>query len=398
MELMHSVSSRIASAIYSNEPRFPPGTKIPKDEVFHAVRRGDVDGLSYLLDQCQVDLTAIDDDGETALHLAISIGRDGIAKLLLEKCGDAPLILNALDREGYTPLMRASAMAKVDLMQALVKKGGETNISAKVLWESFGMPMLHPDIAAPQILIEAEGELSKAFVIALIRCNILAAELYFYAGASTSFALEQLVNRHDVGPLQLLLVHQWASKSEVVTALGNALQSANTRAAKVLIPAAAVDVLDLWVTCARHGELEKVKTLLSAVKGFQCRAVRALLEMKNLAEAEKVAALRVLIRGGAMLTATGVIERAVFRGDSDADVRSLINAGASTIDLLMKLGRHGDRGTAQRLIGYGANPFAAMDKLIQDGEQDAANVLAVAAAWQLWGRNQPREHPHSSPS
>jgi len=197
-----------------------------QDEIFDAATSGQVARLADLIDANQFDLTTLDDSTrETLLHRALASDQDDVVMMLLDRAGDDPLVIDAKDKDGYTPLMRATARHNLPMMQALVKHGaradgsvdaleishgrdaslemtrGQTQImpdrvrfymqalihSAKVSYDDQlaarpqGTDDAQAHAATAQMLVEAEGDIYKAFELAVERRFSYAAKFYFDA-------------------------------------------------------------------------------------------------------------------------------------------------------------------------------------------------------------------------
>jgi len=195
-------------------------------EIFEAATTGRVDLLASLIDESFFDLTTLDGSTrETLLHRALSSDQDDVVLMLLDRAGDDPLILNAKDKDGYTPLMRAAAQNNVPMMQALVRHGARSDDSVEIpelnqdsdawLEMSSEKPQIVPGTrdflsvmvfaarrgygeqlsgrlkktvdanvlaTTAQMLVDAQGDLHRAFELAVERKSAYAAKFYFDAG------------------------------------------------------------------------------------------------------------------------------------------------------------------------------------------------------------------------
>lgn len=197
MGLVQSLVTRESSAMLSIGVLTPPDFSL--NELFDAVQSGDTDTLPYMLDGGQVDLTCIDEvSGDTLLHRAISLGHGAITQLLMDKADNDPNVLNALDRQGYTPLMLAAAARNVTLMKALIDAGAGTDGSMN-LGDLKGEFNFFTAVTGAKLcaltalfLIEARGDISKAFELAVKYEVPYAEKLYLDAGADAMSAAQHV--------------------------------------------------------------------------------------------------------------------------------------------------------------------------------------------------------------
>jgi len=88
--------------------------------IYEAAKLGDLDRISVLLEQ-GTDLNAKDEDGQTALHVAVSNKRKDVAELLIDKGAD----VNAKSNKGYPPLYSAIWNNDANIVEILVAKGAD---------------------------------------------------------------------------------------------------------------------------------------------------------------------------------------------------------------------------------------------------------------------------------
>lgn len=163
-------------------------------DIFQALTTLDADSFSDLLDESQFDLTTHDESsGQTILHLSIQLCRHDITEILLQRAQHDPAVLNTPDHHGYTPLVFAAEKGRVELMQAILGAGGHTGDSFTLADLKVGSPRSIKDgwVCMALMLIEAQGDVSTAFELAVQHRHTEAAKAYFYAGACILSALQR---------------------------------------------------------------------------------------------------------------------------------------------------------------------------------------------------------------
>ncbi|GAB3078563.1 hypothetical protein GCM10027287_13100 [Bordetella muralis] len=329
------------------------------NEVFNAVQAHDPQALAEALDDSSFDLASFEQEkGHTILHLAISLGYDDIAMMVLQRAGNNAKVINAKDRQGYTPLMAAAAMRNVGLMKTLVDSGALVN-DGITRSQDGGHIQAESAAATAQLLIDVDGNIPDAFGRAVFHQNRAAAKLYFDADALS-------IVQSNADHLGQLIHHGYIQTDDVHTCLDRAMQCGNQAACNALT---------------------RPDVVLSV-----------LVAMSNCPETEKIATLTNFMSAGADTTSWvgNAVTRCVLNADKSRDpeervwvdaamnwrdleiLRLVIAVGAPTIPELVRLGEHGDLVMAQRLISFGADAIGAMETLRATNEQ-AANVVAYAA-------------------
>lgn len=91
------------------------------------------DGKMYIYRQLclhpAIDIDIRNDQGESALHVAIWSGNTVVADEIMEEIDGDIDYLDAIDDHGYTPLMLAVRRGRVDLVDALLEAGASADIS-----------------------------------------------------------------------------------------------------------------------------------------------------------------------------------------------------------------------------------------------------------------------------
>ena len=109
------------TADYPSVPTTPP---VSRPGVHDAVKRAvNAPDQAYfdIEDQLEgnADINAVDSSGQTALHVAASLGMESIVEMLLEKGAK----INAMDKSGHTPLHLAAKHGKKDAVHSLLIRG-----------------------------------------------------------------------------------------------------------------------------------------------------------------------------------------------------------------------------------------------------------------------------------
>lgn len=98
------------------------GTMLAQSDkrLFDAVRSGDLLRIRAVLSQ-GVAANATNQSGETALMVAVGLGRADIVRLLL----DHHALVDAKDKNGTTTLIFASMSGHISVIKELLKKGAD---------------------------------------------------------------------------------------------------------------------------------------------------------------------------------------------------------------------------------------------------------------------------------
>jgi ankyrin repeat protein len=89
---------------------------------------GDLDGVKRLLNLGE-DVDGIDEEGNTALHMAAECGTEDVVRFLVERGADA----NAVNDEGDSPLHKATISNFVNIIGLLVTGHADVNIQVSTL-------------------------------------------------------------------------------------------------------------------------------------------------------------------------------------------------------------------------------------------------------------------------
>jgi len=98
---------------------------LPAQEIFDAVRKGDLAKVKELVEKDPQLVKARDRNQTTPLHIAADMNNEAISKFLIEKGAD----LNAVNRNYCTPLFYAG----LDVVKILVEKGANINFDSTAL-------------------------------------------------------------------------------------------------------------------------------------------------------------------------------------------------------------------------------------------------------------------------
>lgn len=351
--------------------------KISNDELFRAVINADRDRLSSMFEQGQVDLTAIHDaHGQTALHMAIASGHGDIVKMLLNVAHDDPFIVNVLDRQGYTPLMRAAALDDVSMMQDLIHAGATTDNSIK----NYRSPPSNRSaqdaaVIKAMVLMAAGGDKTVALQLAVKSLMYGVADLFSNAGANGAQALRHFAEQRDQSCVHVMINRRYADEDDVERVLDYAARAGDVRTATMLIMGGASET-ELLKHYAGVGETIGLKVLFDA-GAVANEAFENILDASYLTKTQKMERFSALLKAGG--NADDLLEELGERNDIGAQ-RMLIVAGAPAVNMLMDLARAGKREAAQAYIRIGVDVATAINELLENDEQSAANVLTMAMA------------------
>ena len=189
MGQVYSACSRPFSAIQSIGELYDPELSI--SEIFQAIKLGDADRVSRLLEEYHFDLTIPDPaTGDTMLHRAIEYHHEDVVARLLSHAARDPAVLNARGRYQDTPLVRAAVMQRVPLMLALFNEGGRVDDPHLNTWLMNWKPGQRRGWQlAAELLVRAQGDISEALKLAVQYEDPCIANMYRLAGASCIPAL-----------------------------------------------------------------------------------------------------------------------------------------------------------------------------------------------------------------
>lgn len=338
--------SRVSSAEYVN-PHAIAQSESPEQALFDAIQKGDLQQFSDLLERLTIDLTVADNRYRTALHQTIEAGNDEMTVLLVAKYMDGQPnedVINALDAEGYTPVMRAAQNENVPVMQSLIKAGGRHNSNYCDYAKACGA------ILRTKILTQCNGSVSQALANC-IRFSPGIAKFFFDAATPEQrFTLARV--RAENG---------WDEELKAVLALG-------------------VEPSPLLEDLAAHGIVRGVQTMRRIGADVNASVI-------SFAQRGMTNAVQTLLAAG--IEPRVVTERLLQTKDA-ATLDFLIRAGMPTVSLLVDYARESERGKAMKLISLNADVATALSTLVNDGEQDAANILSVAMAMALLPEKAPQ--------
>ncbi|MVW80861.1 ankyrin repeat domain-containing protein [Bordetella sp. 02P26C-1] len=407
---------------------YAPYGSDPTEALFGAIEKADAAEVYHLIHHLSPDLSALNDQGQNPLHLALKLRRDDIAFHLISHCGkmNHPA-LNEFDREGYTALMLAVENGHMPLVKMLIEKGATIHAGHDVNCSPQRLAQKNKTYTKASLLIESSGNIYTADALAKRR-NIpgvtsqiigLQAELYDACADLDIKTLYRLISEglEPSQGLQALLFNHKA-----------ALSFAGANAVKVLV-ASGADLAVVWAHAIRTENVNMVRHLMSldgkgadeslirALKVGDTRALRVLLQVVNpsgalhhLAHTRQAQLLRLLLAQPGVsdlstqallmavsskdlgtarfLVAHGVptqeaVMTSLRRGDS-AVVKFLLDAGAETHSIICTLasGQPRAHGLAQLelLIGAGADPSQALYEMSKHEKNEHAVKLLLAAA------------------
>lgn len=189
---MESIPIAKGSIASSLTPIHVIGSPKSPAEVFLAIeKQDDADEVSHLLDASQFDLETPNEIGNTILHHAISCDRPHVARMLAERAWEsASGVYRLRNHEGDTPLIQAVLTGNVALIKTLLDVTPRTldGLSFHGLEASEKSYVYQ----VARLMIEADGDLGKAFSGAVEHKWTRAAKLFLKAGASTIPVLADL--------------------------------------------------------------------------------------------------------------------------------------------------------------------------------------------------------------
>ncbi|XP_005105087.1 serine/threonine-protein phosphatase 6 regulatory ankyrin repeat subunit B [Aplysia californica] len=158
-------------------------------------------GVVRKLLQANADINAVDEDGNTGLHLACSESNIPVVRLLIERGAD----VNARDVDGETPLVRVCLARNVELIDLLLKAGCDPNVPEG---QPVELLVRAPLVEALKLLIEAGANIGQGAFLshACEHDNIEMMKVLHHYGAD--------VNKPNIlgmTPLQTACFHQQAS-------------------------------------------------------------------------------------------------------------------------------------------------------------------------------------------
>lgn len=331
-------STAPAPAATSAEPSSTQDT--PESMLFDAIRNGDSQQFAYIINHFAVDLTAQNQDGQTALHQTIEHSHDDLTRLLLAKAKDdfrSKTILDAEDASGYTPAMRAAEKDNAAIVRAILEAGGRYSTNHR------GDANVAPIIDKIKLLLVPLN--STGFKLAFF--NAIHFEppetIKFLFDAATSSEREEVVKTGLPGRGVKALTTMIQLGADTAGILEELAQS-NDAAGIYKMHYCGANMTTPLANCARRGMTDAIKTFLAA-EVDPLETVEYLLKSKD-----------------------------------PTAIQCLMQAGMPTAPLLMTFARQHELEKARTLINLDADVATALNTLIENGEQDAANVLSVAMA------------------
>ena len=345
----------------------PLDTRTSRDALFKAIECADLGTVRGLIQRPDVDLSAVNSDGQTPIHAAIASGHRDVAMLIL---GHPHCSINALDRQGYTPLMLAVERCEWRLAKALVDRDATINVDSMES-EKIKMANVHA-----LVLMGAKGDLREAQRSAL-KIGLASFEALF---AARHTALRNACERRDVINVTALMNDGVDASFVLMRLLDNPLSLSAVRGAAVRhLIASGVDL---------------PAALAYAVAANSVSAVRAMLMLSRtqdiIGEMALMNAARELdMAGVSLLVASGVNINAVFVGLAEYQNEEamklmlrdpLINERLDVVMVLMDLAQDGNRHALKLLIDHGMSPVSALAELVRRGDQKAAKTLIRSGA------------------
>jgi ankyrin repeat protein len=120
---MNPIGASNPSPVIQPVPDLGRGAEIGRILLSEMVQRNDSKTYEILSLVTDLDWSmAVNDEGHTALHLAIELGHLDMARKILSTLGSAAPALAKRDRAGYTPLMMAIKAQEISLAKAIAAK------------------------------------------------------------------------------------------------------------------------------------------------------------------------------------------------------------------------------------------------------------------------------------
>jgi hypothetical protein len=346
--VQHPAFPLYASSTSSSSP-----SDTPQKELFDAITAGDAQTIKALCDTYPINLGVSDQYGNTPIHLAIRTGQHSIASFLLDAAGTRDRsFLSATDHSGATPLMLATYVRDIALMKRLVELGTDDGAGEQILAQD---EQQAASLIPAMILLEARGDLSIAFELAVDYRIVEAATIYFEAGASTVSPL-----RGDSATLAWLSDHYLIQISDVFVVLDEATSAHDAQTITLLT--SPEFVLHTLTTL----DVPTDKLILEALHRFILAGINPEILLSALVE---------------QLTSYDSIELQKAQ-TSDFDLlRLLISIGTPCTDETVKLVKSGEFKNlwiVTRMIDYGADAVAAL-KALRPTSEHWGNSIARCA-------------------
>lgn len=373
--------------------------------LFAAINGADVRTAVEILNQYEPDLSSINDEGQTPIHLAISLRRHEIAAQMLAKLPAGHQALNARNREGYTPLMLAVERGNISLSKSLIEKGSTVHVGDDVNCSESRLKDKSHTIAAAQLLLETAGDMSAAFTLAIQRdirsldfrfrdarqqlreaCeqgDIDSAKTFIAAGMDPSYTLMRVVSTmwNQVGVASAMAVRTLiAAGADPTEALKQALAERiiNKDAVQKLLMLGASGEQAL-IHHAKNANVDAVRFLLGQAPNNALDKTRVLVE---LAESGYQHAVELLLAEG--LDFAAALSHVLEAGNKRA-VKVLVDADADSSEKLTALALGGHEypaGVIERLavlISAGVDPSRTLYEIAKDAKDPTAIKVLIAA-------------------
>jgi len=353
----------------------PTDVPPPPDALFSMIEQGAPNAVRDALARFQFDMSAVDSQGQTPLHLAIALGKIGIAIALLENPrSDMSVAIHAVNRDGHTPLTLAVERLAADirnlqLIKVLIEMGGTPPVGRSVE----GDTQKDDTYANALLLIATKGDVAAAHTWALkvglpgfeklfagqhaaLRraCeegDIAKVKTLMDAGVDASFVLMRMLEQHS--PLSpacgKAVRHLISAGVDLSSALSHAVAANSVEAVRTLLLLGATGEQALMRAAEAHG-LQAMSLLVKS-------GVKAESTLVNQAKNGDVKAVRLLLGEASIsdkLDKTQVLKALTASRCQDA-VKLLIDEGVDVHDFLLQQLTLGVKDDAKLLIRAGAN-------------------------------------------
>lgn len=343
------------------------------EDIFDMVRTGNANRLSELFENYDVNLTMIDGNGNTLLHVAALRGRNSILSMLLNQAGGDPNVLDAKNREGFTPLMAAAAKSNATTMKVLVDAGAGVDNQLEPFNQ---LPYLSDKKTcwaakcadAGRTLIAVQGNISAAFDMAVQSKLRVAASIFFLPEVDSLSTLERCIRLNKWDSVEMMLDQRLTRPNEVFATINEAVQAGNQKAINTLVNwDHREEANDLLARYALTNNVNGVTALLNTSSHFGASLV-TIAKMADHTDAEKIAAIKMIANATSNDFTRTLIRQYNDQVDQQANeqfreqaayvVRILVAAGIPAAAPLKALADKGDQATLSNLIANGGYPSA----------------------------------------
>jgi len=184
-------------------------------ELNDAVMANDRTRVAYLLDHKHASVTALDLQGQTPLHHAVTQGTPEMVEYLITRGAN----VNERDHDGWTPIMTAAWVDDAADIKLLVAHGADPNTASPQNLTPLGIAVLYGKDEAALALIESGADLSRPIgeagytplMLAVANHSERVVEALIQKGAD--------VNAHNSGGVTPLMIAATSGRADMVALL-----------------------------------------------------------------------------------------------------------------------------------------------------------------------------------